>query len=179
MGAVAIDAAETSTAIAELTGAGAHLTVDAVGSAATALAAVSGLRRGGQHVQVGLMLDADALAPLPWELLVARELRVAGSHGMSAADYPAMLAMITDGRLDLRGVIAERIPLEKAGTAMMAMDNPVGHACRDLRRRLRHRQLVTCTMRSAVTKCSARSAKSETNRPARLIQTVIVVLQGD
>jgi threonine dehydrogenase-like Zn-dependent dehydrogenase len=44
---------------------------------------------------------------------------------MSAADYPAMLAMITDGRLDLRGVIAERIPLEKAGTAMMAMDNPV------------------------------------------------------
>jgi hypothetical protein len=36
-----------------------------------------------------------------------------------------MLAMITDGRLDLRGVIAERIPLEKAGTAMMAMDNPV------------------------------------------------------
>ena len=125
LGAVAIEVAETSTAIAELTGAGAHLTVDAVGSAATALAAVSGLRRGGQHVQVGLMLDADALAPLPWELLVVRELRVAGSHGMSAADYPAMLAMITDGRLDLRGLIAERIPLEKAGAAMMAMDNPV------------------------------------------------------
>ena len=125
LGAVAIDVAETSTAIAELTGAGAHLTVDALGSAATALAAVSGLRRGGQHVQVGLMLDADALAPLPWELLVARELRVAGSHGMSAADYPAMLAMITDGRLDLRELIAERIPLEKAGAAMMAMDNPV------------------------------------------------------
>ena len=128
LGAVAIEVAETSTAIAELTGAGAHLTVDAVGSAATALAAVSGLRRGGQHVQVGLMLDADALlAPLPWGRLVAR--RVAGRYGsptgMSAADYPAMLAMITDGRLDLRGLIAERIPLEKAGAAMMAMDNPV------------------------------------------------------
>jgi alcohol dehydrogenase len=71
------------------------------------------------------MLDADALAPLPWELLVAQELRVAGSHGMSAADYPDMLAMITDGRLDLAELIAERIPLEKAGAAMMAMDNPV------------------------------------------------------
>ena len=125
LGAVAIDAAETPTAIAELTGAGAHLTVDAVGSAATALAAVNGLRRGGQHVQVGLMLHADALAPLPWELLVARELRVAGSHGISAADYPAMLAMITDGRLDLGELITERIPLEKAGAALMAMDNPV------------------------------------------------------
>jgi alcohol dehydrogenase len=44
---------------------------------------------------------------------------------MSAADYPAMLAMITDGRLDLGELIAERIPLEKAGAAMMAMDNPV------------------------------------------------------
>ena len=62
---------------------------------------------------------------MPLELLVARELRVAGSHGMSAADSPAMLAMITDGRLDLRELIAERIPLEKAGAAMMAMDNPV------------------------------------------------------
>jgi alcohol dehydrogenase len=56
---------------------------------------------------------------------VARELRVAGSHGMSAADYPAMLAMIADGRLDLGELIAERIPLEEAGAAMMAMDNPV------------------------------------------------------
>ena len=56
---------------------------------------------------------------------VQYELRVAGSHGMSAVDYPAMLAMITDGRLDLAELIAERIPLEQAGAAMMAMDNPV------------------------------------------------------
>ena len=42
-----------------------------------------------------------------------------------AADYPAMVAMITDGRVDLGGLIAERIPLQKAGAAMMAMDNPV------------------------------------------------------
>jgi hypothetical protein len=33
--------------------------------------------------------------------------------------------MITDGRLDLPALIAERIPLEQAGAAMMAMDNPV------------------------------------------------------
>jgi hypothetical protein len=34
------------------------------------------------------------------------------------------------------------------------------------------------TMRSAGTKCRARSAKSKTNRPARVLQTVIVVRQG-
>jgi alcohol dehydrogenase len=71
------------------------------------------------------MLDADALAPLPWEQVVSRELRIVGSHGLSAADYPAMLAMIADGRLDPRELIAERIPLDEAGAAMMAMDNPV------------------------------------------------------
>ena len=180
LGAVAIDVAETSTAIAELTGAGAHLTVDAVGSAATALAAVSGLRRGGQHVQVGLMLDADALAPLPWELLVARELRVAGSHGMSAADYPAMLAMITDGRLDLARADRRTHSAREGGRGDDGHGQPGGPACRDHRRRLRHRRLITQprTMRSAGTKCSARSAKSETNRPARVLQTVIVVRQG-
>ena len=143
LGAVAIDVAETSTAIAELTGAGAHLTVDAVGSAATALAAVSGLRRGGQHVQVGLMLDADALAPLPWELLVARELRVAGSHGMSAADYPAMLAMITDGRLDLARADRRTHSAREGGRGDDGHGQPGGPACRDHRRRLRHRRLIT------------------------------------
>jgi hypothetical protein len=50
---------------------------------------------------------------------------------MSAADYPAMLAMITDGRLDLRELIAKRIPLDEAGAAMMAMDKPGGPACRN------------------------------------------------
>ena len=36
-----------------------------------------------------------------------------------------VLAMITDGRLDLRELIAERIPLQEAGAAMMAMGNLV------------------------------------------------------
>jgi D-arabinose 1-dehydrogenase-like Zn-dependent alcohol dehydrogenase len=57
------------------------------------------------------MLDADALAPLPWELLVARELRVAGSHGMSAADYPTMLAMMAmDNPVAARAGITVAVP---------------------------------------------------------------------
>ncbi len=142
LGAVAIDVAETSTAIAELTGAGAHLTVDAVGSAATALAAVNGLRRGGQHVQVGLMLDADALAPLPWELLVARELRgrrlarnVGGGLSGHAGD---------DYRRPAQSTRADR----RTHTARKGGRGDDGHgaggpACRDHRRRLRHRRLIT------------------------------------
>lgn len=101
------------------------MAIDAYGSAATAEASVRSLRRGGRHVQVGLMLGGDARAPLPWDLVVARELHVVGSHGMAAADYPRMLAMVAAGELDPRRLVGSVIPLAEAGAALMAMDAPV------------------------------------------------------
>lgn len=109
----------------ELTGGGAHVALDAVGRAETALASVRSLRRRGRHVQVGLMLGPDATAPLPWDLVVARELRVMGSHGMAAADYPPLLAMIRSGRLDPGVLVGSVIGLDELGEALMAMDDPV------------------------------------------------------
>ena len=117
----------TSTAaeVVEVTGGGAHVSIDAVGSAGTADASVQALRRRGRHVQVGLMLGDAAHAPVPWDLVVAQELQIAGSHGMAAADYPPMLAMVTDGRLRPRLIVGDVIALEDAGAALMAMDRPV------------------------------------------------------
>jgi alcohol dehydrogenase len=103
----------------------ADVAIDAYGSAATALASVRSLRRGGRHVQVGLMLGSDAHAPLPWDLVVARELHVAGSHGMAAADYPAMLELVADGRLKPQRLVGSVIPLEQAGVELTAMDSPI------------------------------------------------------
>jgi alcohol dehydrogenase len=103
----------------------ADVALDAYGSAATALASVRSLRRGGRHVQVGLMLGADAHAPLPWDLVVARELHVAGSHGMAAADYPAMLELVADGRLAPQRLVGTVLPLAEAGAALTAMDSPI------------------------------------------------------
>jgi alcohol dehydrogenase len=117
--------AQSKASLEDITGGGVHVAIDAVGSAGTAEAAVRGLRRRGRHVQVGLMLGDDARAPLPWDLVVARELEVAGSHGMAAADYPPMLAMVTDGRLRPDLLVGAVIPLERAGAALMAMDDPV------------------------------------------------------
>jgi alcohol dehydrogenase len=102
--------------------------VDAYGSAETAMASIRSLRPGGRHVQVGLMLGADSRAPLPWDLVVARELHVVGSHGMAAVDYPPMLDLIVSGRLDPRRLVGSVIPLEDAGAALMAMDDPVARA---------------------------------------------------
>ncbi|MFI5892892.1 alcohol dehydrogenase catalytic domain-containing protein [Actinoplanes sp. NPDC051513] len=106
----------------------ADVAIDAYGSAATAMASVRSLRRGGRHVQVGLMLGDNARAPLPWDLVVAHELSIVGSHGMAAADYPAMLDLVVSGKLNLRRLVGSTIPLAEAGTALMAMDDPIARA---------------------------------------------------
>lgn len=71
------------------------------------------------------MLGDNELAPLPWDLVVARELEVLGSHGMAAREYPALLAMIADGRLEPQRLIGSVVDLEQAGEVLMAMDEPV------------------------------------------------------
>jgi alcohol dehydrogenase len=111
--------------IRDLTGGGAHVSVDAFGSAATADAAIRSLRRRGRHVQVGLMLGDAAQAPVPWGPVVAYELEILGSHGMAAADYPAMLAMVADGRLRPQDLVGRVVDLAGAAVALAAMDDPV------------------------------------------------------
>lgn len=111
--------------IHRLTGEGVHCSIDAFGSAHTAADAVRSLRRGGRHVQAGLMLGGDAVAPLPWDLVLSRELQINGSHGMAAADYPAMLDLVATGRLQPERLIGSVISLDRAGSALMAMDDQV------------------------------------------------------
>lgn len=112
----------------DLTDGGVQVSLDAVGSAATAVAAVGSLRRRGRHVQVGLMLGDNAQAALPWSEVVARELEVVGSHGMAAADYPSLLDLIVTGRLDPAPLVGRVVDLAQAGAELMALDEPVAAA---------------------------------------------------
>jgi alcohol dehydrogenase len=123
---VTICAADPLPAILEATDGGAHVSVDAVGSAATAERSVRSLRRRGRHVQIGLMLNDNATAGLPWDITVARELEILGSHGMAAIDYPAMLEMITTDRLNPKLLVGQVIDFSGLGPALMAMDRPQG-----------------------------------------------------
>jgi alcohol dehydrogenase len=120
-----IDASDPVAAVHTATGGGAHVSIDAVGSAGTAMNSVASLRRRGRHVQVGLMTGTAERAPLAWNLVVARELRVLGSHGMAARDYPDLLRMVVDGHLQPRRLVGSVIDLDRAGSALMAMDEPV------------------------------------------------------
>ncbi|GAA4119821.1 zinc-dependent alcohol dehydrogenase family protein [Knoellia locipacati] len=110
--------------IRELTGGGAHVSLDALGAPATAAASVASLRRRGRHVQVGLLLGEASTPPLPMDRVVAHELEIHGSHGMAAHEYPAMLALVADGTLRPDRLVGEVIGLDGAGEALAAMDRP-------------------------------------------------------
>jgi alcohol dehydrogenase len=109
-------------AIHEISRGGASVSIDALGSADTATASVRCLRRRGRHVQVGLLHGAAATPPIPMDLVIARELEVYGSHGMAAADYPPMLALVADRTLRPDLLVGAVIGLDGAGAALAAMD---------------------------------------------------------
>ncbi|MFW5468588.1 zinc-dependent alcohol dehydrogenase family protein [Knoellia sp. CPCC 206435] len=117
-------APDTAAAVRELTGGGAAVSLDALGSVTTAVASVGSLRRRGRHVQVGLLLGAASTPPLPMDRVVAHELELYGSHGMAAHEYPAMLELVADGTLRPDLLVGEVLSLEGAGAALAAMDHP-------------------------------------------------------
>ncbi len=110
-------------AVVQQTGGGAHVSIDALGSPKTCFNSVANLRRRGRHVQVGLMAADHRQAPIPMNLVIARELQILGSHGMQAHRYPELLAMIQRGALRPDKLVQKRISLEESLEALVAMDD--------------------------------------------------------
>jgi D-arabinose 1-dehydrogenase-like Zn-dependent alcohol dehydrogenase len=99
-----------------LTGGGAALSVDAVGSPDALRDGVLSLRRRGRHVQVGL-LPQDPLVPMG--RVLAWELEVLGSHGLSARDYPGLLDLVASGAVDVAAMVTREVGLDDAGRALV------------------------------------------------------------
>ncbi|WP_426593274.1 zinc-dependent alcohol dehydrogenase family protein [Cellulomonas sp. McL0617] len=124
---VVVDAStDPVAAIRSVTAGGAHVSIDALGSTATATASILSLRRRGRHVQVGLLLGPDAAAALPMGRVIAWELELYGSHGMAAHEYPAMLARIAAGALDPSRLVGRTIGLDEAPAALAALGTGTG-----------------------------------------------------
>src|SRR5262249_24399396 len=86
--------------IVEITKGSASVTVDALGSAETTLAALKSLRKYGRHLQLGLTGAQDAgVMPIPTVLLVFNELRLIGSFGCPMTSYAGMFSMVAAGKL--------------------------------------------------------------------------------
>jgi D-arabinose 1-dehydrogenase-like Zn-dependent alcohol dehydrogenase len=109
---------DVPTAVAELTGGGAHVSLDALGAPATCENSIKSLRPRGRHVQVGLLPPAQGQPAVPMDQVIGRELQVLGSHGMPAHAYPELLGLIAAGRLDPRTLITRRLALDDAGPAL-------------------------------------------------------------
>ena len=118
-----------------LTG-GSHVSVDAVGSEQTCADAILSLRRRGRHVQIGLLPSATGLSAIPMARAIAWELDILGSHGMAAADYPGMLALIEAGTLRPHDLIERVVGLDEAALLLPHLDTatPAGMTMIDPRR---------------------------------------------
>ncbi|MBO0515672.1 zinc-dependent alcohol dehydrogenase family protein [Streptomyces beijiangensis] len=112
---------ETASAVQELTGGGAHLSLDALGSPRTCAASVRSLRRRGRHVQVGLLPSAAGDPVIPMERVIGWELEILGSHGMAAHAYAPMMSMVRSGALRPDLLVTSVIPLDEAPAALAAM----------------------------------------------------------
>jgi alcohol dehydrogenase len=107
--------------IVELTAGGAHVSIDAVGSAETSTNGILSLRRHGRHVQIGL-LAAEELPRLPLDRVITFELAVLGSHGMAARDYADMLALVADGTLRPQDLVTRSVDLHEGARLMPLTD---------------------------------------------------------
>jgi alcohol dehydrogenase len=109
-------------AIRDLSGGGAHVSVDAIGNAAACFNSIDSLRKRGRHIQVGLMVEDDHNPRVPMGKVLANELEILGSHGMQAHRYADMLAMIAAGDLEPERLIGKTICLDEAGAELTSMN---------------------------------------------------------
>jgi D-arabinose 1-dehydrogenase-like Zn-dependent alcohol dehydrogenase len=124
---VEASATDVPRAVRDLTGGGAAVSLDALGSHATAAASVKSLARRGRHVQVGLLPpdpSAGGHPRMPMSRVIAYELEILGSHGMAAHAYPEMLALVAAGRLRPDLLVTRTLTLDEAAAALPAMGEP-------------------------------------------------------
>jgi len=115
--------ADVADAIRELTGGGAHVSIDALGSPATCRNSILSLRKRGRHLQVGLLLADQSDPPVPMSQVIARELEIRGTHGLQAREYAGMLDLIMKGRLRPEKLLGKTIALSEVGAELAAMDS--------------------------------------------------------
>lgn len=109
-------------AIATLTGGGAHVSVDALGIAATCLNSILSLRKRGRHLQIGLTTHAEqGMVALPIDVIVFKELQLIGSLGMQAPHFNAMLAMVEAKKVDPGKLVSRTVGLEDVTSVVESM----------------------------------------------------------
>jgi len=118
------DREDAAAPVRAATDGGAHVSLDALGSAETARAGVESLRPLGTHVQVGLTGEAErGEISLPTDAMAGREVTFHGARGMPPSRYDELLRMLAAGRLDPGALVSRTVALEEVPDRLAAMDD--------------------------------------------------------
>jgi D-arabinose 1-dehydrogenase-like Zn-dependent alcohol dehydrogenase len=122
----AIDARDGDAAqrIVEMTGGGAHLSIEALGIAATTNASIECLRPLGRHVQIGMPVGHTARMEINMNAVYMKNLALFGTRGMPSWRYPSLLSLIEAGRVDFTPLVAREVTLSGASAELRAFNGP-------------------------------------------------------
>ena len=109
-------------AIREITGRGAHVSIDALGDPLTCFHSIECLAKRGRHVQLGLMLADHSKPQIPMASVIAKELEIYGSHGMQPACYQEIFEKIQSGSLKPQLLVSNTVSLEQGARLLMEFD---------------------------------------------------------
>lgn len=116
--------ANVAEAIQDITGGGAHASLDALGIQATITNSLTCLRPGGRHVQVGLTgADEQGVAQVPIDLITALEVELVGSFGNPQQDFAGLLALVSEGRLKPQELIEAECTLDDVESTFNRMSD--------------------------------------------------------
>ena len=120
----AAQVADVAEAVRDATQGGAHVSVDALGIAATFENSLRSLRKLGRHVQIGMPVGPHETVSLPLlELVYARQLAIFGMRGLGAAGFSTLFDMVLKGKLNLGQLVTDRIALSDVGKTLKMMDH--------------------------------------------------------
>ncbi|WP_208347850.1 zinc-dependent alcohol dehydrogenase family protein [Pseudaestuariivita rosea] len=115
---------DVALAIKDITGGGAHVSVEALGIPETVNASLECLRPMGRHVQVGMPVGHTARMEVNLSAVYQGNLALYGTRGMPSWRYPSLLGLIESGQVDMAPLIAREIPLSGASDELRAFNGP-------------------------------------------------------
>lgn len=115
---------DTAAEIKEITGGGAHVSIEALGFAETVAASLACLRPLGRHVQVGLPVGPHAVQQVNMNAIYMGNLAIYGTRGMPSHRYPSLLSLIEGGHVDLKPIIARHVALSDTSSELAAFNGP-------------------------------------------------------
>lgn len=115
---------DTAEQIKEITGGGAHVSVEALGLPVTVNGSIRCLRARGRHMQVGMPVGHTARMEVDMNTVYMGNLALYGTRGMPSWRYPSLLGMITSGKVDMSPMIAREVALSDVSAELAAFNGP-------------------------------------------------------